>query len=93
MREEPTECKVNNKKDKVRRSTMHQKVVEVAMEAEEDTKEEEAMEVMVMDEEGVRSCVTIVTNLDILPEISQTPVRHVSIAMPLTILLNIVLSY
>lgn len=80
-------------KDKVRRSTMHHREVKVAMEAMGDTKEEEAMEVMVVDEEAVRSCATIVTNLEIFPEISQTPIRHVSIAMPLTILLKIVLIY
>ena len=40
------------------------------MDVEEDMKVEEAMEVMVMDEVGVRSCVTTATNLDILPGIS-----------------------
>jgi len=63
------------------------------MEVEEDTKEEEAMEVVVEDEEQVRSCVTIATNLDILPGISRTPVQHVSISMTLTMSLKIVLNY
>lgn len=72
---------------------MHHKVVKVAMEATKDTKEEEAMEFVFEDEEGVRSCVTTTTNLDNLPRISQTLVQHVSIAMKLTMSMNIVLGY
>jgi len=64
-----------SKKEKKRRSTIHR---------EEVTKEEEAMEGMVEDEEWVRSYVTIAINLNILPGIARTPIQHVSIVMPPT---------
>jgi len=76
---EPIGCKVMNKKDQERHSTMCH---------EEATKIEEDMEAEVEDEEEVNLYATTAINQDILLGIVRILVQPVDIVMTLTMLLN-----